>query len=685
MRSRLPEPRRATGPTAGRYRAVRYLAIGLIVASAANAGATTSVPHRGGADLARSTTSITDAAPPASASDSPATQVLSHASDTATITGRFVPLDPVRVLDTRRASDGATRLVAGSPRVLPLAGANGLPAQGVTAVVVNVTVIDAAAPGFVTLWPSGSAMPTASSINAEHAGQTIPNLVTVPLGADGALAIYASTGTHLVVDLQGYYLAADAATAGRLTVVAPQRLLDTRDAASAHPGPLAAGETIDVDIATLAGIPADASAVVLNVTAVSAPAGFLTVFPSDSARPEASNLNIERAGQTIPNQVIARLNGGRASIYSLRGGHVVVDIAGWFTGDSAASSTEGLYVPVAPTRVLDTRVAALSPLQGAKPAAGTTVDVALDALGVPLAQVGAVVFNATITQSSAIGYVTANAAGTARPATSSLNASRAGQTIANEVTAPVSTSGLALYTQSGGHLIVDVTGYFAGTPTAVPAGGGNGGGGGGGGGGVPTGPGTQPGAPPSSGAHAFLYTTAYSTYARWNPCASVTFKVNYAGAPSFARAAVADAVTKVEEATGINLVDLGDTTEGLTGTAPAGVDAVIAFSTTQADGTPFGAGMLGQGGGSYTYTGAGLNARVVNGYVLLNRSFSFQQGYVANGLGQTLLHELGHMVGLAHVNDGSEVMYPYSHAVAGYGPGDREGLWYLGAAQSCLP
>jgi len=666
-------------------RAARLLAIGLIVAVAANGVSVAAAKSQQGAndlarDIAPAVVKTTGSATDPAGNDT----VVRTASDVVTVHGNYVPVEPTRVYDSRRPESGGTALAAGATVTVPIVGTPGVAADGVTAVVVNVTATGAGSSGYVTLWPTGAAQPTASALSIERGGQTIPNLVTVPVGADGSISVFTSGATHIIVDLQGYYHQVDTASAGRLTVITPQRLLDTRSPNNIHTGALNAGEAIDLDVATLAGIPTDAVAAVLNVTVTnSTAAGFWTVWPAGGPRPDASNLNVERAGQTIPNQVLGRLNGGHLSVFSQSGGDLVVDITGWFTGASAAAGTDGLFVAVTPTRVLDTRSAALSPLGGAKPKADTTVNVSLAPLGVPTTQIAAVAFNATLTQAANAGFVTASAAGLARPTASSLNATRSGQTIANHVIVAVTTAGLALYTQTGGHLIADVAGYYVGTPTAAPPPPDPGTGGGGGT--VPTGPGSQPTSPPSTGSHAFLYATSFGTYARWNPCTSVTYELNLAGAPAFARAAVADAMTKVMQATGINMVDLGDTTAGLTGTPPAGVDAVIAFSTTQADGTAFGGGTLGQGGGSYSYTGAGLNAKVVSGYVLINRTYSFLDGYMANGLSQTLLHELGHMMGLGHVNDIAEVMYPYSHTVTGWGPGDREGLWHLGAAQPCLP
>src|SRR5262249_15228682 len=154
-----------------------------------------------------------------------------------------------------------------------------------TAVVLNVTATETTAPGFVTAYPAGQALPLASNLNPERAKQNLPNLVTVPIGVDGQVSIYTLTKADIVVDAFGYYTPAQSARAGRYVAVAPVRAYDSRDSR----GPLGAGETVRVPLRNFIG--ADASAVVLNVTATDATNdGFYTVYAAGSARPETSNL-----------------------------------------------------------------------------------------------------------------------------------------------------------------------------------------------------------------------------------------------------------------------------------------------------------------------------------------------------------------------------------------------------------
>ncbi|MEO6122745.1 MAG: right-handed parallel beta-helix repeat-containing protein [Ilumatobacteraceae bacterium] len=371
----------------------------------------------------------------------PTVPIISYGSDLS----EFVPVAPVRILDTR---DSGTKPAAGSTTLLTVTGTPGVPATGVVAVVLNVTATEATAPGFVTVYPAGSNQPTASNLNLEFAGQTIPNLVTVRVGTAGQIALFTQSGTHLIADIAGYYRPAVARTAGRFTPVTPTRLLDTRTT-----NPVGAGSSIDLAVTSVATVPANVSAVVLNVTATnSAAAGFVTVWPAGSARPVVSNLNVVKAGQTIPNLVIVPVGaGGKVSLFSQTGTDLVVDITGWFTDASAPVSTAGLFLPIDPHRVLDSR-----------PNSGLALGGSLD-VEVADGDVLAVVLNVTATEATAPGFITVWPTGIARPVVSNLNVERVGQTIPNSAivgVGGVSSTEVSIFSQSGTDLVVDVAGYY---------------------------------------------------------------------------------------------------------------------------------------------------------------------------------------------------------------------------------
>ena len=101
-------------------------------------------------------------------------------------------------------------------------GHGGVPASGVSAVVLNVTVTQPKAAGFITVYPDGATRPLASNLNFV-AGQTVPNLVVAPVGADGKVDLYngSSGTTQLVADVSGYFSGAGLAPAGTFTSLTP--------------------------------------------------------------------------------------------------------------------------------------------------------------------------------------------------------------------------------------------------------------------------------------------------------------------------------------------------------------------------------------------------------------------------------------------------------------------------------
>ncbi|MFG3346666.1 PKD domain-containing protein, partial [Streptomyces sp. NPDC048018] len=117
----------------------------------------------------------------------------------------YEPLTPTRLMDTRSGT-GAPKAKIGADRTVSLtvAGRGGVPAEGVTAVVLNVTATNATAATFVSAYPYGTTRTSASHLNVT-AGQTVPNLVVVPVH-DGKVTFYNRNGTlDLIADIAGFY------------------------------------------------------------------------------------------------------------------------------------------------------------------------------------------------------------------------------------------------------------------------------------------------------------------------------------------------------------------------------------------------------------------------------------------------------------------------------------------------
>lgn len=233
------------------------------------------------------------------------------------------------------------------------------------------------------------------------------------------------------------------------------RLLDTRNGTGAAKAPVGPAGTITLDTApaSLRG-PADATAVLLNVTTTNSTAGgYLTVYPHGQSRPGTSNLNLVR-GQTSANLVVVPVGQARSvDIYNAFGStDVIADLAGWYVpryGD--------VFTPAGPTRVLDTRTGTFRRSVGARQSIGLFVN---GVYGVPLAAT-AVVLNVTVTNATASSYLTVYPDGSPRPATSNLNFSPH-QTVANLVVVPLDGGMLDLYNASGTvDVVADVFGWYA--------------------------------------------------------------------------------------------------------------------------------------------------------------------------------------------------------------------------------
>jgi hypothetical protein len=366
--------------------------------------------------------------------------------------GGLQSLVPTRLLDTRSGLGAPVGAVGPqSTTVLQVGGRGGVPASGAGAVVLNVTATDPTAAGYITVFPTGAPLPLASSLNMV-AGQTVPNLVVVKLGAGGQVSLYNSAGTsHLIADVAGWFPEGDG-----IEPVVPTRVLDTREGVGASRGKVAAGSTTHLVVAGHGGLPSTGVAgVVLNVT-VTEPtaAGYVTVFPSGDPQPLASNLNMV-PGQTVPNLVVAKVGAdGAVDIFNSAGeSHLVADVTGWFSESSP-------FHPLAPARLLDTRDGTGAPAG----AVGAQSDVVLQVTGrggVPSASVGAVVLNVTATEPTGAGYLTIYPSDVERPTASNLNFTP-GTTVPNLVIAKVAADGTVKIFNSAGstQIIADVAGWF---------------------------------------------------------------------------------------------------------------------------------------------------------------------------------------------------------------------------------
>jgi hypothetical protein len=405
-----------------------------VLATAVEPGTSTTVPTATSVPPATPTSTIpsTTATSTPTATSVPIGPATSVADDPATAAGGvgFVALAPARLLDTRELG-GAP--VAGGVTAVPVLGRAGVPADAV-AVVLNVTVVDADRPGFATVFACGADAGPTSNINVVDR-HPVPGMVTVAVGAGGAVCVRSSMRAHLVVDVSGAYGVVSSPLV--LVPVGPTRIADTRDAGGQrHP----AGGVTQLRVTRLAGVPADAQALVVNVTLDGAAAdGFATVYPCGGPVPLASHVNV-LAGTTASNAATVQVSAaGTVCVYTSVATDVVVDVLGAFVPGPGGG------VVTAADRVLDTR------LPGGGGAFGVG-EVRRVRVGSPRS---AVVLNVVLDEPASDGFATVFPCEAGRPTASNINVV-AGTTRANSLTVATDAAGeVCVFTSVRAHVVID--------------------------------------------------------------------------------------------------------------------------------------------------------------------------------------------------------------------------------------
>jgi uncharacterized protein YvpB len=373
----------------------------------------------------------------------------------------YVPLAPQRILDTR-----TTGQTLGPGGELSLTVTGGSVPVDATAVGLNVTVTDTSAGGWLAVFPAGESLPLESNLNWT-AGETVPNLVIVPVGSDGQVTFFNSAGsTDVVADLEGYFAPeGSGTTAGSYVPLTPARITDTR-AGSGEPNsgdPLTPQGTLNLQLDGEGGVPSTGvEAVVLNVTVTdTSQYSYLTAYPSGSAMPLASNLNWW-PGDTVANRVIAPVGvSGQVSIYNGQGNaDLVVDAVGYFTDGTSNLTNASLYYPMSPIRVLDTR------LDAGTLGANSYLSEQLAGVDGISSIADAIVGNLTSTNAAKPSYFSVVPEQTT-PTTSDVNFS-ANQTVPNLVITSLNSEGETnIYNDQGtADAVLDVFGFFE--PEGMP-------------------------------------------------------------------------------------------------------------------------------------------------------------------------------------------------------------------------
>jgi hypothetical protein len=251
----------------------------------------------------------------------------------------FIGVPPCRVVDTRTGEGktgpfGPPIMAGGSTRSIPIPQSTcGIPTSA-KAYSLNITVVPSGPLSYLSIWPAGQPQPLVSTLNSFD-GKVVANAAVVPAGTDGAINVFVTNQTHVIIDINGYF-AAGALTSLPFYPVPPCRVMDTR-AGEGKTGPFGPptpgpNTTREVPIPqSTCNIPANAKGYSLNITVVpNGPLSYLTVWPTGQAQPLVSTLN-SFEGKVVANAAIvpAELNGA-INIFVTNSTNVIVDINGYF-------------------------------------------------------------------------------------------------------------------------------------------------------------------------------------------------------------------------------------------------------------------------------------------------------------------------------------------------------------------
>ncbi len=373
---------------------------------------------------------------------------------------QFVTVTPCRLVDTRPDHGGSGPIQGGTFQTFPIPQEGGcnIPATA-AAYSLNVSVVPQGGLGYLTMWPAGVTLrPLVSTLNSLD-GRIKASAAIVPAGTNGAVNIYVTNTTNVILDINGYFAAVSDSTLAFYPLT-PCRVADTRH--STYPpglGPpyLPGNQQRDFPIlnATSCNIPSSATAYSLNVSVVPhGPLGYMTVWPTGENRPTVSTLN-DIPGTIIANAAIVPAGtAGKVSVYPSNDTDLIIDINGYF----ALAGTGGLSLyTVAPCRVIDTRhVGSGQPFSGTL---NPPVNVEGSVCGPP-ATAQAYVFGAAVVPTGSLGYLTLWADGATQPLVSTLNALD-GSISSNMAIVPTTNGKVDAYASGLTQLILDISGYFA--------------------------------------------------------------------------------------------------------------------------------------------------------------------------------------------------------------------------------
>lgn len=378
----------------------------------------------------------------------------------ATPTGGEFVATQGRIMDTRPSygvGGFTTPMTANAWRSVQVAGNAGVPSSGVGAVQLSVTALmDGASAGTVFLSKYLSTPQPQSVLQYGTIGGVETNTAVVAMVSSGKIMVEATSGTDLLLDVQGYYTAGDP-TAGGFVPVAPTRVVDTRYGVGLSQAKLLSGSAPTIQVTGQAAVPSDATAIFANITIqnYTGHSGYATPYPSDQSRP-TSSLNFPDQATTAFGTTVSLSDSGAVKLWISSvlspGVDVWIDVEGYFT----ASVGGGGFTPLAASVATNVGIPA-----------GTTTRIAVAGVaGVPAvgSGIGSVAMNVRVwTGGTDGGWLRLWDSTAPEPGTSSINLAHAAGTISNFVTTELGTDGkIAVYNAgpSNVNMTINVQGWY---------------------------------------------------------------------------------------------------------------------------------------------------------------------------------------------------------------------------------
>jgi hypothetical protein len=378
----------------------------------------------------------------------------------------FVPVTPCRVADTRAGNGftgafGPPTMTAGSTRSFPIPqSVCNIPATA-QAYSLNITVVPPGPLAYLSIWPSGQPQPVVSTLNS-YGGRVVANAALVPAGTNGAISVFVSDASDVIIDINGYFTSGTGLT---FYPVTPCRVADTRgNGFSGAFGPPTMGgastRSFPISQSSCAGIPATAQAYSLNMTVVPpGPLTYLSVWPAGQSQPVVSTLN-SFDGKVVANAAIVPSGtSGAINVFVSNPTDLIIDINGYFAAPGGSGALS--FYPATPCRVADTRGNGFTGALGPPSMAGGATQafpISLSPCAVPAAQ--AYSLNFTVVPPGPLTYLSAWPVGQPQPVVSTLN-SFDGRVVANAAIVPASGGAVNVFVSNATDVIIDTNGYFA--------------------------------------------------------------------------------------------------------------------------------------------------------------------------------------------------------------------------------